>query len=143
MSDSSHEPDLLREIIHEPEYQEATRRIFSSIRRADEVLEGLEFFLGRRAEMGMAVPRYDPAQFASWLSKPIGGKGRVRVVYHYDETSVTMLAHGSFPSVWMGSSSAELGPLRRAVPGRRICAEIISLRASLLGGGPCGRFGVP
>jgi hypothetical protein len=91
LSDSSHEPDLLREIIHEPEFDEATRQIFSSIKRADEVLEGLEFFLGRRAEMGMAVPRYDPAQFGSWLSRPIPGKGRVRVIYHYNESAVTML----------------------------------------------------
>jgi hypothetical protein len=87
---SSHEPELLREVVREPEFEEATRILFKSVRRADEVLEGLEIFLSRRAEMGMAVRGY-PEQFASWLSKPIPGMGRVRVVYHHDARAVTML----------------------------------------------------
>lgn len=40
--------------------------------------------------MGMAVRGY-PEEFASWLSKPIPGMGRVRVIYHHDSRAVTML----------------------------------------------------
>ena len=74
-----------------PEYQKAIDRIFHDVRRADEVLEGLEYFLSRRAEMGMAVRGYPPEEYASWLSKSLPGKGRVRVLYRYDDVSVVML----------------------------------------------------
>lgn len=77
--------------MHAPEYEEAVDRIFHDIRRADEVLEGLEYFVSRRAEMGMAVRGYPPDEFASWLSKSLSGKGRIRVIYRYDDVSVTML----------------------------------------------------
>jgi hypothetical protein len=98
---SSHEPELLREIVREPEFEESTRSIFKSIRRADEILEGLEIFLSRRAEMGMAVRGY-PQEFASWLSKPIPGMGRVRVIYHHDDRAVTMLDAWLIPDQYDG-----------------------------------------
>lgn len=41
--------------------------------------------------MGMAVRGYPREEFASWLSKPLPAKGRVRVLYRYDDVSVTML----------------------------------------------------
>lgn len=61
--------------MHAPEYQKAIDRIFHDVRRADEILEGLEYFLSRRAEMGMAVRGYPPGEYASWLSKFLPGKG--------------------------------------------------------------------
>jgi hypothetical protein len=89
--------------VHEPEYVEAVSRFFQTIRRADEILEGLEYFLSRRAEMGMAVRGYPPGQFASWLSKPISGKGRIRVLYRYDEASVVMLDAWEIPASLEGT----------------------------------------
>ncbi|HSG38973.1 MAG TPA: hypothetical protein VLE27_04995 [Thermoanaerobaculia bacterium] len=88
-NDSSHEPELFRELVHEPEYVDALEKIFKDIRRADDVMEGLETFVSRRAEMGMAYERY-PADFATWLSKRTP-QGRVRVLYKYNDRSVHLL----------------------------------------------------
>lgn len=71
------------------------------MRRADEVLEGLELFVSRRAEMGMAVRGY-PAEFASWLSKLLPDGQRVRVVYRYDTEEVHLIDAWTIPG--FGSS---------------------------------------
>lgn len=49
----------------------------------------------------MAVRGYPP-EFASWLSKPIPGKGRVRVIYHHDKKAVTMLDAWLIPDQYDG-----------------------------------------
>jgi len=90
MSADEHEPIYLREIVYEPEFDEALGLIFSSIRRADEVLEGLTFFLSRRAELGLAV-RGLPLNHASWLSQLLPDRSRVRVLYEYTNDEVVML----------------------------------------------------
>ena len=56
-SDISHEPRHLRTLVHEPEYRKAIEKIFDDVQRADEVLDALDFFISRRAEMGMAFKR--------------------------------------------------------------------------------------
>jgi hypothetical protein len=76
----AHEPEHLRTLVHEPEYSAAIQGIFHSVQRADEVLAGLELFVSRRAEMGMAVRGY-PQGYASWLSTRLPDGKRVRVVY--------------------------------------------------------------
>jgi hypothetical protein len=105
LKDIAHEPAVLREIVHEPEYTQAVTRLFQSLRRADEILDGLEFFVSRRAELGMAVRGYPSDEFASWLSKPVPGKGRVRVLYHYGPETVTMLSAWIVPEELEGKFS--------------------------------------
>jgi len=90
-SDISQEPERLRRVIRTPPYEEAIRKIVPSVARAAEVLMGLEDFVSRRPELGMAVRGYPSDQFASWLSKPLPGQGRIRVTYHFDAVVVTLL----------------------------------------------------
>jgi hypothetical protein len=97
LSDISHEPEILRTIVHDEGYVEAVGKIFSSVARADAILEGLEFFISRRADLGMAVKGYPEKEFASWVSKRIPGKGRIRVVYRYDDKTVHMLSAWLIP----------------------------------------------
>lgn len=89
-SGSAHEPQRLRAIAYEPEYLEARSRIERDVPRAEEALEAVESFLSRRAEMGLAIRGYDPNEFATWLTKPLG-KTRIRVLYHYDDSTVTLI----------------------------------------------------
>lgn len=82
--------------MHEPEYQLATRRIFETIQRADEVLGGLELFISRRAELGMAVDRRHGA-FFTWLSTLLPNKSRVRVLYRYTNEVVYLIDAWTLP----------------------------------------------
>lgn len=92
---SSHEPEHNRTLVHEPEYALATEEIFRTVQRADEVLSGLEFFVSRRAEIGMAVR--DRAGIASWLSQLLPDGQRVRVLYAFSAHSVHLLDAWTVP----------------------------------------------
>jgi hypothetical protein len=83
-------PAVQRTIVHEARYDRATELVFLGARRADDALEGLEFFVSRRPEMGMAIRDFDPSEFASWVTKPLP-EGRVRVIYGYDAQKVILL----------------------------------------------------
>ena len=50
----------------------------------------------------LAVRGFPSDEFASWLSKNIPGKGRVRVLYRYDDVSVTMLEASLIPEALEG-----------------------------------------
>lgn len=90
MRNSSQETPHFRELVHEPSYSEALERIFHDIQRADDIMEGLETFVSRSAEMGMAYQGYDQARVSTWLSKRIP-EGRVRVLYAYTEEVAHLL----------------------------------------------------
>ncbi len=68
--------------MHEPEYLKAIEEVFQTVQRADEVLYGLESFISRRAEVGMACVGYPP-EFGTWLSTLLPNDCRVRVLYTY------------------------------------------------------------
>lgn len=68
-------------------------------------MEGLESFLSRSAEMGMAYKGYDRAHFSTWLSKRIP-EGRVRVLYAYTEEAVYLLDAWVIPAHLTASSSS-------------------------------------
>lgn len=53
-------------------------------------MAGLIEFVSRRPEMGLAV-RGLPAEFGSWVTKPLPSRNRVQVIYHYDQDKVTLL----------------------------------------------------
>jgi hypothetical protein len=87
---TAHEPAHLRTLVYEPEYTAAIQTIFKTVRRADEVLSGLELFISRRAEMGLAIKGYPADEFATWLSRLLPN-GRVRVLYRYDSKEVHLI----------------------------------------------------
>jgi hypothetical protein len=70
--------------VHEPEYDQALERIYRDLRRADDIIAGLEFWISRRAEICYAVAGYPPEGYAFWLSKRTQ-EGRARVIFSYDE----------------------------------------------------------
>lgn len=87
-NDSEREPSP-RKLSRHPEYERTLDEIFETFSQARSVMAGLEDFVRSRPEMGMAVEGLSE-EFASWISKPVQGR-RVRVVYQYDEDSVTLL----------------------------------------------------
>ncbi|HYG64030.1 MAG TPA: hypothetical protein VEL74_15750 [Thermoanaerobaculia bacterium] len=87
-SDSSRDPQ--REVVYEPEYLRASEQLSHRILRATEALQQVESFLSRRPELGLALRSYSPSEFGTWITKPLDGV-RIRVLYHYDERTVTML----------------------------------------------------
>jgi hypothetical protein len=84
------EPPAQRTLVHEAKYDRSIEVVFLGAKRADDALEGLELFVSRRPEMGMAIRNYDPSEFASWITKPLP-EGRVRVIYRYDAQQVILL----------------------------------------------------
>lgn len=91
--------------MHEPDYLKAIEEVFETVQRADDVLGGLELFISRRAEMGMACKGYPP-EFCTWLSTLLPNDCRVRVLYTYTTEEAHLL------DAWMVSGSAD-GPYYR------------------------------
>src|SRR3954447_16291569 len=93
----SHEPEVLRTVIFEHEYEASRAQICGGIRQADDFLQGLERFISKRAEMGYAYKPNDPPGVATYLSKILPSGKRIRVLYWYNREVVKMVLAWEVP----------------------------------------------
>lgn len=91
---------MVRTIRHQPRYDQDLKTICGTLERGDEIIRGLEWYIARMPERGLAVRGLDPDRYGSWVAHALGYS--IQVVYAYGPEEVLCISARIVPSRTLG-----------------------------------------